>query len=149
MININFDLSLNAYKLTMPFNQGLIDVIKGAIPAGSREYDPITKAWIFKEEYWAPLEAIFKKINARFTMRTKAEAMASNPTSGAKRSVSPVTKLTSLEVALLRFAQALPQESLKKAYRDAATSLHPDKGGDQSKMIELNAAWDEVQKAKS
>ena len=37
-------------------------------------------------------------------------------------------------------------EEIKKAYRELVKIHHPDKGGDQKLMLEINAAWESLKK---
>lgn len=44
-----------------------------------------------------------------------------------------------------KFARLLPYSAAKAAYRAAATALHPDHGGDQTKMVALNLLWEKLE----
>ena len=47
---------------------------------------------------------------------------------------------------LLGVSQNSPLEEIKAAYRELVKQHHPDTGGDQQKIIELNAAWEVLKK---
>jgi curved DNA-binding protein CbpA len=49
------------------------------------------------------------------------------------------------EITLEFFRLAGP-DAMLKAYRAAALTLHPDRGGSMDVMSSLNAAWDRIQK---
>ena len=66
------------------------------------------------------------------------------PSTAAKRKARRKRKLASSSDPLLEFARLLPYRAARAACREAARILHPDHGGSNRKMQELNVAWERV-----
>ena len=63
-----------------------------------------------------------------------------------EKATSPtIAKSKTLNEVLLDFVLLLPNDALQKAYRSAAMTLHPDRGGDMEKMARLNALWQRIE----
>ncbi len=50
---------------------------------------------------------------------------------------------------LLGISEDTPFEEMKAAYRALAKKFHPDTGGDASKILEINAAWEVIRNTES
>ena len=141
------------YRLTCAYNPGLIAAIKQLIPASDRTFDPASKVWCFSERYGVPIkqaiEAVWSRSEVMFVSKEDVQKGKSQGASQQARQV-PVSNDYSkvpLADAILVFAQMLPREALKAAYRVAAQHYHPDKsGGDTTKMAQLNALWSKIEK---
>jgi hypothetical protein len=92
-------------------------------------------------------------IKRGFTPRTVREWISdfeanlnSGPSCAAKRKArrKPKPDSASASDPLADFARLLPYRAARAAYREAARMLHPDHGGSNLKMQELNAAWERL-----
>jgi hypothetical protein len=146
-----WDTSAQAYVISMSFNEKAVEALKGLIPSGDRNWDPSTKFWYVKEQYGEALRSLFGSafgIHAvSFTSKQVAEQAqqsSSQRASSAGASLNPSVGTT--EDALVAFFALLSYDAAKQAYRRAAQDLHPDKGGDASKMSKLNDLWGRIEK---
>lgn len=133
----------------------MINIIKVLIPATQREYDTNTTKWSVAAEYWPALESVFKQTNWTINwVATKSDSNIPNvnvPKEYAKNFhykqevVTTQESATSIAEKLSEFlgVKIVAQDlnDLKKLYRAKARELHPDMGGDASKMSELNRLW--------
>lgn len=133
----------------------ITNIIKALIPATQREYDPNTTKWSVAAEYWPALESVFKQTNWTINWVTaKSDSSILNvnvPKEYAENFhykqevVTTQESATSIAEKLSEFlgVKIVAQDlnDLKKLYRAKARELHPDMGGDASKMSELNRLW--------
>ena len=134
--------------------QPVIDILKSAIPATAREYDPSTFKWQIAIEYWPALKQILEASQFDIKiMLPSAGAQGVNvpkdyaenfyhkpvvPKSETKESI--LTQLSAL-LGIHEDIASMELVALKKKYREAARKYHPDFGGDSAKMSELNRVW--------
>lgn len=140
-VRIWWDPTVQAYRLTSPFNRDLVDAIKRHIPVSGRSYDSDAKIWTFTEQFYAPLTNLLKVMGVTPTVLTRQQveaAQQSSPNGAAK--TKPLPELA------LEFIRNAGVDAMQKAYRHAAMLNHPDRGGDMQKMSALNSAWDRIQK---
>lgn len=136
-----WDASVSAYRLSSSFNKELVDTIKAQIPGSDRSFDQQSKIWTFTEKWLTPLLGFIKLLGVSPIVITRAQAEVAQTSSA-----SGSTRGKSLDAVIIEFVKVLPYESARKAYRDAAMLLHPDRGGSMEKMSALNAAWERIQK---
>lgn len=141
-VRIWWDTSVQAYRMSSPFNKTLVDAIKQFIPVSDRSYDPTTKIWTFVERQLTPLQRLFTQLHIVPQIVTRQQAEQAQQSSGS----APARRGATLDSVALEFMRTLPFEAAQKAYRHAAMMLHPDRGGSMDKMTALNAAWDRLQK---
>jgi hypothetical protein len=134
--------------------QPMIDILKSAIPATAREYDPSTFKWQIAIEYWPALKQILEASQFDIkVMQPSAGAQGVNvpkdyaenfyhkpvaPKAETKESI--LTQLSAL-LGIHEDIASMELVALKKKYREAARRYHPDFGGDSAKMSELNRVW--------
>jgi len=134
--------------------QPMIDILKSAIPATAREYDPSTFKWQIAIEYWPALKQILEVSQFDIkVMQPSAGAQGVNvpkdyaenfyhkpvaPKAETKESI--LTQLAAL-LGIHEDIASMELVALKKKYREAARKYHPDFGGDSAKMSELNRVW--------
>lgn len=138
-----------AYDATFAYNKSLVEGIKLLIPSGDRAYDENTGTWSVKEQYGEMLRQIAEKGfgigSVSFTSKTVAQQSQQRTYSGGNAaSLSPSAGTT--EDAVVAFMNLVPYDGAKRAYLIAAQALHPDKGGDPSKMARLNELWSRLEK---
>jgi hypothetical protein len=125
--------------------------LKQQIPHSDRELivkeDPVTHkkdyTWTFTEKYYDGtvkfLHLIFGATEVACVTRAQVEA-AQQPRMNMQTAGSPTASLC------YEFLKALTYEDAQKAYRSAATRLHPDRGGDMEQMSRVNSLWTKLQK---
>ena len=138
-VRVWWDSSVSAYRLASPYNKDLVEGIKATIPISDRSFDPQTKIWTFVERQLDPLLKFFKLMNVQPTVITKQQTEQASQSSPQQKGI-PLEKLT------LEFVKLIGPDAMLKAYRAAAMTLHPDRGGNMDQMSALNAAWDRIQK---
>ena len=139
-VRIWWDKDVQAYYISTPYNQNFVEFIKAAIPVGKRHWDPQTKIWMFSEEFLPPLLKLCQKVwgAGNVTVIDKFQVE--------KASATPSVQKTKMEDVLADFIRLLPYDVALTAYRKAAMQLHPDRGGDETKMSKLNTLWKRIQK---
>jgi len=140
-VRVWWDVSVSAYRMSSPFNRELVDAIKAFIPVSDRAYDPTSKIWTFVERQLTPLQQLLTKLNCNVVVVTRQQAEQAS-----QSSPNNAVRGKSIEVIALEFMRVAGADAMLKAYRAAAMTLHPDRGGSMDKMSALNAAWDRLQK---
>jgi hypothetical protein len=126
--------------MATPYNATFVEALKKLLPASDREWDPQTKIWTFVEKYLDTLAQVVEQyfhVKPIILRRIDAE-----------RASSPPSRVTAskMDSVITQFFKLLPFDAVEKAYKVAALTLHPDRGGDMTKMSELNAMWDRIRK---
>lgn len=138
-VTIWYDPNLQGYHIECPFNRSFIDFLKASIPASDRAFDPNKKTWSFSEKYLdavvATAEQFYGKSNVSVLTKDKVN----------QASQAPAAESQTLDAALLAFMKLLPFEAAQAAYRKASMALHPDRGGDMTKMSQLNVLWTRIE----
>lgn len=137
---IQWDQDVDAYIVSTPFSRQFVDFIKIAIPVSDRVWEPEKKVWYIKESYFSVVHDVARKVwsDSEIVVILKSDVQAQQ---AKKTSIEAVSKAP-LNDVIVQFVKALPKDSLKAAYRNAALALHPDRnGGDGSKMAVLNTLW--------
>jgi hypothetical protein len=140
-----WDASITAYRAQFPFKQTVVDFLKQNIPHSERSWDSNTKIWTFTEAYLDGTEKFLRMAfgNQEVATVTRAQYEATQrPPSGSMS----VRNLDSNDALAAKFMRSISYEAAKAAYRKACLELHPDHGGDLTKMSELNAIWSQVEK---
>jgi hypothetical protein len=147
-----WDVSAQAYVISMSFNEAAVNALKGLIPSGDRNWDPSTKFWYVKEQYGEALRSLFGSAFGihcvSFTSKTVAEQsqQASSQRTSSQGAMLNTSGGTT-EDAMVAFFMLLSYDAAKQAYRRAAQDLHPDKqNGDPVKMSKLNDLWSRLEK---
>ena len=138
-VKIFWDVNVGAYRMVTPYNPAFVELLKQAMPASDRMWDATSKTWTLTEKYLDKVRALAEQCfhtTAVVVTRQQSEA-ASMPRTVA---ASPLDQI------IVEFFRLLPYGAAQKAFRQAAMELHPDRGGDISKMSALNAAWQRLEK---
>ena len=75
-VRLWWDASIQAYRLSSPFNKTLVDVLKQHIPGSDRSLDPATKIWTFTERFYDPFVKLLASIGIQPTTVTRAQSEA-------------------------------------------------------------------------
>jgi hypothetical protein len=136
---IFWDSNVGAYRMVTPYNAVFVDLLKTTIPASDRLWDPAAKMWTITERCLPGVrELVTKLFRQPPTVITKEQAQTAS---------QPKSVMSSpLDSVIVEFFRLLPFEAAQRAYRHAATVLHPDHGGDMTSMSKLNAAWQRLEK---
>lgn len=138
-IRIWWDVSIQAYRISTPYNKSFLDAMKALIPFSDRNWDDTTKVWTVTERFMEPMKQLAEKYyRATAVVITRQQAEAAQQS-------APVAKIASVDEVILKFFKLLPYDSARKAYLHGANALHPDHGGEMSKMSDFNAAWQRLE----
>lgn len=134
--------------------QPVIDVIKTAVPHNMREYNPANFTWSFALEVWPTVKTIVENTGFALTEKKELHATVEVPHDYAEnfyRAPEPLSQKESKESLAESLAgllginivglQVMSQQELRREYLRKCRVLHPDMGGDASKMSELNRVW--------
>jgi len=140
-VRIWWDAPIAAYRLSSPYSKDLVEGLKATIPISDRSFDPTTKVWTFVERQLDPLLKFLKLMNVQpvVVTRQQVEAASQSTPQGPRKGAA-------LAEVALEFIRVAGPDAMLKAYRAAAMTLHPDRGGSMDKMSALNAAWERLQK---
>jgi hypothetical protein len=117
--------------INVPYNRGLVDNLKTAIPARSRTYDPSARTWTV----WPPYDRdAVRLVRAHFPAGAPSESRARRP--AAPIPINPVERA----YLVLHLREDAPDGLIEAAYRYLARAAHPDRGGDDAAMARLNSA---------
>lgn len=133
--------------------QPTLQFLKTMIPASEREYNGNNFKWSFSVKYWDSIQMLLKaqgfsiveQIRAKPRIEVPVEYAESfyhentTPTSADAETAESIASKLSSFLGVVISTQDL--NDLKKLYRQKARELHPDLGGDATKMSELNRLW--------
>lgn len=131
-----WDSSLEVYRLACPYQPALVEFIKKLIPVSDRKWLDEEKIWLFSERYYDKVVAFCETLwprNVILIPKSQATAVA------ARQGIS-------LDDTIVQFFRLLPYDAALSAYRRAAASLHPDRGGSIESMTQLNVLWAKIEK---
>lgn len=115
-----------------PYDPDFIIDMKNEIPGSARKWDATEKVWKVQASFADELESIVRKYYGEPTvLQEDVQVVVAAPSSA-----DPFA-------ALLR---AAPNDVLKKIYQLVAVKVHPDAGGSNEAMSQVNVAWDEIKK---
>jgi hypothetical protein len=140
-VRVWWDASVSAYRMASPYNKDLVEAVKALIPVSDRSFDPNTKIWTVVERQLLPLQQLFKTLNIQPTIITRQQTEQASQSTPQ----GPQRNRAIAEIAL-EFMRVAGADAMLKAYRAAAMTLHPDRGGSMDAMSSLNAAWERLQK---
>ena len=137
-VRIWWDRDIQGYYIECPYSKAFVEGIKVVVPASDRGYDPTSKIWTITERFFPVIKIAADRLfpnQVYYLTREQAE----------KATAPSAVKSKTLNEILLDFVRLLPNDALQKAYRVAAMTLHPDRGGDMDKMARLNALWQRIE----
>ncbi len=122
-------------RVSTPYDEKLVLDLKNYIEPGSRKWDPDTKYWEVKETCLGILITILKKhFGDNITQN-----ITSNDKDSGKENENPF-------LVVFEILKKMPNSNIDKIYNALALALHPDRGGNNKLMIELNKAYDQIKK---
>ena len=116
--------------LRFPFNARLVELLKSEIPARFRSYDPGAKTWTVKTAYAS--RAVDLLLDHFPDARIERPGTRPEP-------APPLTPARPF--AVLHLLPTAPPELIDAAYRCLARLWHPDAGGNNDVMQEINGAY--------
>jgi hypothetical protein len=138
--------------------QPALDFMKALVPATMRSYNPNTFIWEVAIEYWPACKTAFETAFHFTCIEGSITTASADPLKSVnipkqyaenfyhkpepivqKEDAATIAAKLSEYLGVKIHAQELSE--LKKLYRAKARELHPDMGGDASKMSELNRLW--------
>ncbi len=99
----------------------VIQSLKAAIPSRCRRWDPEARVWSIDIRWWESACRVFEMYGLMQGLRTPDTAWEA-----------------------LHLRSSAPPELVDAAYRTLAKVHHPDHGGDNAKMRDLNLAYEKL-----
>jgi hypothetical protein len=134
------------YRARFSYDLDLVNFFR-RLPSGDRAFDRDAKTWNFHEKHLR--EAVLTARQLAFD-EVFIWPAGQAPPPRAKKKKEPkapqVPETSGTAWDIVNFFQLLPHEAARAAYLKAATMLHPDKGGSNEAMRELNALWDRIER---
>lgn len=128
-------------KSTVPV---LIEFLRSGIqPTAYRQYDVKRHIWLVHWSRLPLLVQVAQRIYARVDWSTLPDRWQVFIVSGQPPPIVILKPRDSFAVLFL--TTEAPEVVVKAAYKALSMIYHPDHGGDQDKMSELNAAYDKIQ----
>jgi len=128
-----------AYRISVPYSQEFVEALKATIPSSDRARDNAANLWTFSEKYFD-----FVTNLANMVWKNPGEVVIITREQAQQATAPAVVARATLDSVLVQFMKLLPPSAAQAAYRRAAFELHPDRGGDMSKMSALNALWSRI-----
>jgi hypothetical protein len=146
-----WDVQTKAYDVVTPYDPNFVEFLKAKIPVSDRvpNYDPLTrkhKSWLIQEAWFDALHYLAEQLwPGAVEVITRADAERAWQEQENARAAAIAAQrqavLGPFESALLDFCTLCDVDALRAARNKMAVALHPDKGGDPTKMAKLNASW--------
>jgi len=128
------------YYLSFKYNPNVVEDLKFDLPVYSRGWDPERRAWRIAEDYADEAFHILRDYDYYIHQFEEPEREPSGWTNVPHdKPKSPPPALPAHTV--LHVAADAPPEVIRAAYRAMAKLYHPDAGGSEAKMKEINDAW--------
>lgn len=118
-----------------PYHPKFIEALKTEIPWSSRKWSKEEKVWLVDPAYLDELITVCEPFFDVSVLEPEPEVVVMLPADAGGDPYSTMLRLASPDLC-------------KKIYRLIAAELHPDRGGDASKMTDLNLAWEAIQKSR-
>ena len=146
-VKIVWDASVNAYRMTSPWIKELKEFMGTQIPHSDRAWDADQRTWTFTEKHLDNITKLLKLVGAQPTTLTRQQVEAAAQQNAQQQaSQAAAAARLAIEPVVMQFVRTVPFDAMKRAYLSAAMSLHPDRGGDATKMTALNESWQRIAK---
>ena len=156
-----WDDTVQGYRVVTPYRPNFVDLLKQLAPGPERVWDgPPTnptgpRNWIISERIFQPTKDLVEKIfggpvivvtKQQWQAQQAASQTQANTGYSRPGAASANGNGNSLAGLMYEWFQLLPYDSAKKAYRDAALQMHPDRGGNPEVMSKFNSLWTQIEK---
>lgn len=126
------------YRLVCRYDPWMQDELKVSVGFGNYKYDPKVKMWYVREPFRRKAIEVLKKHGYRVefegNQKQQEQKQQNNKQVSGPRNV-PINPWSVI------FERLPTLELRQKLYRQTVQVLHPDKGGHEETMKELNEAW--------
>ncbi len=120
------------FDIQTPYDEDFVSELKAMIQPASRRWDPTAKLWSVSEAY---LEDVVNLLKVHYdevvTNLGQAEPSQGDP---------------NLFKKVFETVKGLPNSNIDSLYKTLAQAVHPDHGGTNELMRQLNEAFQEVKK---
>ena len=133
------------FRLVFRYDPWLQEDLKNTVGFGNYKYDPKLKLWYVREPYKKTAVDLLKEhgYEVEFEGRERVKDSEEQKDQRNKRQVSGPRNNTINPWSVI--FERIPDGPLRrKLYRSVALVLHPDKGGREEAMKELNEAWSKL-----
>ena len=143
MTFIYWDPHQGRYRIRRAYEPEWVEEFKDLIPYRDRKWDKQTKTWLFAERWAAPVQTLCEDWDddVSFSSRQEQEEAARERTQGSRERTQSFPKLSTADQHAIEFFKSLDLKAVDAAYKSRALRLHPDVGGDNRSMQQLNDAY--------
>lgn len=113
------------------YDEEVKDELKDVAGPGNYRYRPESKLWIIRPHVFDAVREMFEEYDYEIIDRRPKE----------KQQPPPPTSTSSTQGTWIAIFNSLEPEIAKRLYRAATQVLHPDKGGTNEAMQQLNDAY--------
>ena len=148
----------NSVAVFSPYNRDFVYDLKQIGDKGLRHWEPDHKAWVVRTAIFADVHALLDDYfpNEEWAVAQDAQdaiqmvyAKQVNPGGAKAASAQAVGPPTSFgPYATLYINDSAPDCVVAAAHKALARMLHPDLGGDRDAMAAVNAAFEQIKKAR-
>ena len=130
------------YRLVCRYDPWMQQNLKAKLGLGNYKYDPKLKLWYVREPYKKSTVDLLEEhgYNVSFEAKEQKKEQKSGP-----RNVSTEKRDNPWSIIFGRLPNTVQGNEMRiKIYREITKIIHPDKGGHEELMKELNEAWSKV-----
>jgi len=124
------------FDIQTPYNEDFVSQLKALIQPASRKWNPDVKLWSVSEAY---LEDVVNLLKVHYD-----EVVANIGQESTGSIAAP--KVTNTFKLVFETVKDMPNSNIDKLYMTLANAVHPDHGGTNDLMRQLNEAYQEVKK---
>ena len=114
-------------KILTPYKADFVDELKSTVQPSHRSWDPVEKVWHVHDIYLEQLIGMLKRHYDEVTQDLVVEEEVSGN-------------------MFEKLFDVITNGTAEKVHRVLSLALHPDHGGSEEMMKQLNAAWSKVKK---
>jgi DnaJ domain len=126
------------YALESPYNADFVEALKAYVPYRQRRWVPDDKKWWFQSDVIATVEYLCDRYYGSYVHVGRAGKEEKSHQNTRTPNAQPDAYAT------LHLLPSAPSEVVTAAYRALAKKFHPDHGGDDERMKQINLAYERL-----